>query len=214
MIGDTIAAADHQLIAIRLDRGDAIPDSTGFDGAIIMGGPQSANDESDYIRAELAWVHEALDAGMPILGICLGSQIMAKASGSQIGPSPVRELGWYPLYPTEASRHDPLFAGMPDGFGVFQWHGETFSIHDGMTLVATHPTVPAQAFRLGRAQYGLQFHVEVDEPIIESWIAFGGSERNHLGIEGIHLLYKETALHLASMQQFCREMTTRWLELI
>lgn len=211
MIGEVIRAAGHQLTTIHLDRGERLPASLAeFDGCIIMGGPQSANDRSAYIQAELAWVKEAIAAGIPMLGICLGAQIIASAVGAEITPSPVRELGWFPVYHTVAK--DPLFADMPEGLAIFQWHGETFSLTDAMTLVATHPQVPAQAFRLGRAQYGLQFHVEVSDAIIETWIAHGESERKSLGIEGISLLHRETSLYLDAMQQFCRDMVNSWLQ--
>ncbi|NWF36597.1 type 1 glutamine amidotransferase [Mariprofundus sp. KV] len=210
LIGEVIAAAGHSLTTIHLDQGEQLPASVrAFDGCIIMGGPQSANDQSAYIQAELAWVKEAIAAELPMLGICLGAQIMARAAGAVITPSPARELGWFPVYHTV--ENDPLFAAMPEGMAVFQWHGETFSLTDAMTLIATHPQVPAQAFRLGRAQYGLQFHIEVSEAIIEMWIAHGESEREALGIEGISLLHRETSLYLAAMQQFCRAMVGNWL---
>ncbi len=133
-----------------------------------MGGPQSANDNHlPYIRDELSWLEQRLAEGMPMLGICLGAQLMAKAAGGRVTGSPQRELGWYPVYPTADTVSDPLFAAMPEsGLTVFQWHGETFSIPDRATLIASHPAVPSQAMRLGRAQYGLQFHVEVDAPLI------------------------------------------------
>lgn len=210
LIGEVIRAAGHNLTTIHLDQGEQLPASLAdFNGCIIMGGPQSANDQSAYIQAELAWVKEAIAAELPMLGICLGAQIMARSAGADITPSPARELGWFPVYHTVES--DPLFAAMPEGMAVFQWHGETFSLTDAMTLIATHPQVPAQAFRLGKAQYGLQFHVEVSEAIIEMWIAHGESEREALGIEGISLLHRETSLYLAAMQQFCRAMVGNWL---
>jgi len=212
LIGEVIESASHTITTIHLDKADSLPDSNNFDGFVIMGGPQSANDEREYIRAELAWVKEALDTKMPMLGICLGAQIMAKAAGAEIFASPVHELGWHPVYHTVETENDPLFKVMPDALPVFQWHGETFSLTDTMTLIATHPDVPSQAFRLGKAQYGLQFHVEVDESIIEAWIASGESERAFLGTEGISLLHRESSLHLKSMQHFCRNMVNNWLK--
>ena len=213
LIGEVLSDAGHQLTTIHLDQGEQLPASlTGISGVIMMGGPQSANDDSDYIQNEVAWVKQAEERGVPMLGICLGAQIMAKAAGAEIIRSPLRELGWFPVYHTTAGKDDPLFASMPEGLGVFQWHGETFSLTDAMSLLITHPDVAAQAFRLGRAQYGLQFHIEVNEPIIERWIAHGESEREHLGIEGINILHKESTLHLKSMQQFCNVMINNWLK--
>jgi len=210
LIADTLEAAGHQLTTIHLDRGDIIPAATGFDGIIIMGGPQSANDDTDYILAELAWLKKAIAAVIPILGICLGAQMIAKAAGADIFTSPVRELGWFPVYHTDKTASDPLFRHLPDALTVFQWHGETFSFTDAMTAVAMHPNVPAQAFRLGKSQYGLQFHVEVNESIIEAWIGYGENERNDLGIDGLRLLHRDTTLHLGSMQHFCRQMVHAW----
>ncbi|ATX80148.1 GMP synthase - Glutamine amidotransferase [Mariprofundus aestuarium] len=212
LIGEVIQSAGHTLITIHLDQGAPLPDSTGFNGIIIMGGPQSANDEIDYILSELAWVRETLDRGLPMLGVCLGAQIMAKASGAEIIASPIRELGWHPVYHTVETGNDPLFKDMVDGLPVFQWHGETFSLTDAMTLLATHFDVPSQAFRLGKAQYGLQFHVEVDESTIRPWIEYGKSERAFLGTEGISLLHRESSLYLGSMQNFCRNMVNNWLK--
>jgi GMP synthase-like glutamine amidotransferase len=214
LIADTLLAAGHTLTTVHLNQGGKLPESTGhIDGAIIMGGPQSANDmQTSYIREELIWLEKALDNGLPMLGICLGAQMMAKAAGAKIFASPVRELGWCPVYQTSASEFDPLFALMQDGLTVFQWHGETFSIQDNMTLTVTHPDVPAQAFRLGRGQYGLQFHVEVKEHIIEDWIKAGDSERHHLGDSGINKLRSQTPEHLQTMQNFCRQMTRAWLK--
>jgi len=214
LIGDVLEQAGHSLIIVHPGQGDSLPSPATFDGIIIMGGPQSANDQSDYIQAELAWLTSVIPTGKPMLGICLGAQLMAKAAGAEIVPAPVRELGWFPVYYTENTGGDPLFCHMPDGLIVFQWHGETFSLTDAMLPVATHPDVPAQAFRLDNGQYGLQFHVEVNAAIIDQWIAAGTSERDCLGIEGVRTLRQGTALHLESMQQYCRQMVQNWLHTI
>ncbi|MDQ6982681.1 MAG: type 1 glutamine amidotransferase [Mariprofundus sp.] len=211
LIGDTLEQAGHQLTRIHLDQGNLIPAATDFDGIIIMGGPQSANNDTDYILAELAWLKKAIAADIPMLGICLGAQMIAKAAGADIFTSPVRELGWFPVYHTDEAVTDPLFCQMPNALAVFQWHGETFSFTDAMAAVAMHPDVPAQAFRLGKSQYGLQFHVEIDQSIIEGWIAHGENERKHLDPGGIKLLHKNTTLYLESMRQFCKQMVHAWL---
>ena len=214
LIGEILQKHGCELDVVHINQGDALPsDTAGIAGAVIMGGPQSANDSDDYILAELDWLREKIAAGLPMLGICLGAQMMARAAGGAISPSPLRELGWYPVFPTSNAREDPLFSVLPEqGLHVFQWHGETFSLPETATLLATHPEVPAQAFRLGRSQYGLQFHVEVDKAIIEQWIEAGESERSHLGPEGLDALRKETPQHLEKMQFFCQEMTENWLQ--
>jgi len=214
LIADVLEKAGHSLTTVHLDHNEALPGISSFDGVIIMGGPQSANDNTDYIQAELVWLRAVIPTGMPMLGICLGAQLMAKAAGANIVPAPVRELGWFAVYHTDHTAEDPLFCKMEDGLAVFQWHGETFTLADSMVPVTMHPDVPAQAFRLGKGQYGLQFHIEVNAEIIEEWIACGASERDHLGIEGIRQIHKDTELHLEPMQQYCRKMVQNWLYII
>ncbi|MDQ6987934.1 MAG: type 1 glutamine amidotransferase [Mariprofundaceae bacterium] len=217
LIGEMLCDAGHDLHYIHVDKGDVLPENTSdFSGVVIMGGPQSANDAHlAYIDNELRWLTKTLADGMPMLGICLGAQMMAKASAAEISRSPLRELGWYPVFPTPASGNDPLFADLPTaGLQVFQWHGETFSLPQQASLIATHPDVPQQIFRLKQAQYGLQCHIEVDEALIEQWIDAGKSERTHLGACGLATLRHQTAQHLEAMRLFCRRMIGNWLALI
>ena len=190
-------------------------DASGYQGVVIMGGPSAANGSDPAITQQLALLTWCLHHDAPVLGICLGAQLMAKAAGGRISGSPQRELGWYPVYPTADTASDPLFASMPEtGLTVFQWHGETFSIPDAATLVASHPEVPSQAIRLGRAQYALQFHLEVDARLIAQWIAAGDSEREHLGEAGMEALHDGTRLHIEAMQAYCRSMMHSWLNLL
>jgi len=217
LIGNVLCKAEHELSFVHLSRGEVLPQDThGLAGAIIMGGPQSANDiHLPYIRDELDWLAQRIREGLPMLGICLGAQLIAKAAGATISASPSRELGWYPVFPTSKAASDPVFSSLPDeGLTVFQWHGETFSLPDGSSLIATHPDVPSQAFRLGKAQYGMQFHFEVDAPLVNQWIEAGGSEQVHLGIEGINRLHEQTPLHLDSMREHGRQIVLNWLSLL
>ncbi len=214
LLGQLLQSAGCQLETVRLDRGDALPPNRhGFDGALIMGGPQSANDtDLDYIAAELTWLAHQIDAGLPLLGICLGAQMMARAAGAAICPSPVRELGWYGICPTPESSNDPLFSTLPaHGMQIFQWHGETFTMPESATLVATNPAVPNQAFRLGNGQYGIQFHTEVDPALIEQWIHADASAHEHLGDKGIAALQCATTKYLPAMHDLCRRLTDGWL---
>ena len=96
---------------------------------------------------------------------------------------------------------------------MFQWHGETFTLPNSATLLATHPAVPHQAFRLGTTQYGFQFHIEVDEPIIDAWVDAGESERDELGEAGVLEIRSATPDHMPKAHGFCRKMVTAWLEL-
>ncbi len=216
IIGEMIEEAGHRIEPVRMDRGEPVPQSlSGFDGVVVMGGPMSANDTHlSFVADEIELLREAIKVDLPVLGLCLGAQLLARAAGAEIVTSPVRELGWYPVLRTRYSAGDPIFRALDDdGLMVFQWHGETFTLPDSATLVATHTDVPQQAFRIGSSQYGLQFHIEVDEPIIESWVEAGESERAALGEAGIAAIRAQSPDYLPAAHSFCRQMIKAWLGL-
>ena len=141
-----------------------------YAGMIVLGGPMSANDNLDYIRRELCLIEEALSLDKPLLGICLGAQLIAKAAGATIYRNPVKEIGWMPIYWTDASREDRLFAGLRQPETVFHWHGETFDLPRHAQWLAWSESCRHQAFRVGRA-YGLQFHLEVTTEMVSDWLS-------------------------------------------
>jgi len=145
----------------------------GYSGLVVMGGPMSVNETDRYpfLTLEEQLVQEALEKGLPVLGICLGAQLLAKALGARVRPNPRKEIGWYPLHLTqEGRRGDPLFRSFGPEEMVFQWHGETFNLPRGAVHLASSPLCANQAFRYGRTAYGLQFHLEVTKQMIEEWL--------------------------------------------
>jgi GMP synthase-like glutamine amidotransferase len=160
--------------ALSLYAGAEMPDSPDrYDLLLVMGGPMSANDEDQYpfIKKELPFIRQCLILGKPVLGICLGAQLMAKALGARVYPGPHKEIGWYFLSQTPSARTDPLFSLLDPCFLVFQWHGETFDLPDEGIGLAGNEAYPQQAFRIGDWAYGLQFHFEVTEPMIKTWVS-------------------------------------------
>jgi GMP synthase (glutamine-hydrolysing) len=138
-------------------------------GLIFMGGPMSANDPLPYLEQEIAILRGALERGQPVLGICLGSQLLARAAGARVYPNPRKEIGWFEVALTTAGLADPVLAGFGPRRTVFHWHGETFDLPPGAEWLAQSDACRHQAFRLGRNAYGLQFHLEVTPPMIEDW---------------------------------------------
>ena len=151
--------------------GDPLPDDLStYAAAIVFGGPQSANDDHlPGIRAELDWLERtALHAGIPLLGICLGAQMIARVLGSRVGPHPAGlvEIGYHPVYPTAAGEPDFEGATM-----FYQWHRETFEIPAGAVHLAHNDAFDAQAFRYDGHVYGIEFHPEMTLAMVERWTA-------------------------------------------
>jgi GMP synthase-like glutamine amidotransferase len=145
------------------------PETTTAAGLIFMGGPMSVNDSLPYLEQEIEYIRRAAKAGQPVLGVCLGAQLVAKALGARVYRNPVGEIGWFALRPTSAAGEDPLFQGFRDSETVFHWHGETYDLPANATLLACSERCRNQAFRLGPFIYGLQFHLEVTPEMISDW---------------------------------------------
>jgi GMP synthase (glutamine-hydrolysing) len=140
-------------------------------GVIIMGGPQSANDSLPGLAAELKLIERAAAGGTPVLGICLGAQLIAKALGARVYRNPEKEIGWAPVYFTEAAQRDVVFGGIASPASLFHWHGETFDLPAGSDWLAYSDKCRHQAFKFGRNIYGLQFHPEITPDMIADWSA-------------------------------------------
>ncbi len=146
---------------------DGVPPDAG-DLLIVMGGPMSVNDSDKWIAEETAFIRSVLLAGKPMIGVCLGSQFMAKALGATVRAGKALEIGMTPVRLTDAGRQDPVFGAGPDSFAVFEWHGEIFDLPKDCVPLAGSEIAPLQAFRYGDLAYGLLFHLEVEEAGIDS----------------------------------------------
>ncbi len=147
-------------------------DAQGYQAVIVMGGPMGVYDEAEYpfLPDEHQFLRRVLAQGVPVLGICLGSQLLAKALGARVYRNPQKEIGWYTVDLTPAGAADPLFAGLTSPVPVFQWHGDAFDLPVGATPLAASPLCPLQAFRYGDRVYGLLFHLELTPTVIQSWL--------------------------------------------
>jgi GMP synthase (glutamine-hydrolysing) len=173
-IGPALAEADVDIDLRQAWRGDAIPaGDAGYNGIVVLGGEQSALDDAEYpYLPHLARLTQTFtEAGKAVLGVCLGAQLVARGAGARnILGRPI-EFGWHEVRPTEAGRADPVLSVLGDAAPTFHWHLDTFSLPPGAVHLATSAATELQAFRLGRATYGIQFHFEADRPLVEKWSA-------------------------------------------
>jgi GMP synthase-like glutamine amidotransferase len=149
------------------------PDTVvGIAGLVVFGGEMNADqlDRYPYLLRVRQLMREAVERGIPTLGICLGAQLLARAFGAAVTRAPVRELGFVPVWPTTAAAGDPLLAGLAPGDRFFQWHEDTFDLPAGATLLATGRAVATQAYRVGSCGWGVQFHPEVDAAELAAWV--------------------------------------------
>ncbi len=170
LISEALSSAGFEYVYIDMGSSEAPASVASYDAVISMGGPMSANDELPFLKQEMVCVREAVAAGKPVLGICLGSQIIAKALGASVYRNACKEIGWFPIRFTEAAAADALFTGLTEPETVFHWHGETFDLPAGAEWLAWSDKTRNQAFRYGSNVYGLQFHLEVTPEIVTDWI--------------------------------------------
>ena len=159
---------DHSLI--RVDQGEPIPDSLdGVSGLIFMGGPMSVNDSLPWIPVEIDLIRQALDIDLPVLGHCLGAQLIAKALGEAITPNHPPEIGWLPVSIVDHSADGNWLSDIPREFEAFHWHGETFSLPDGAQHLLRSERCPNQGFTWGKTM-ALQCHIEMTAELVQRWI--------------------------------------------
>jgi len=157
---------------VKFYEGAHLPkDAFDFDAVVSMGGPMNVYEEDKYhfLAEETEFLARCFENELPILGICLGAQLMAKAGGAKVTRAPQEETGWYEVSLTDAGKVDPFFKGLPESFAVFQLHGDTFEIPREGILLATSPTCQNQAFRISNS-LALQFHLEVQAAKLAIWL--------------------------------------------
>ena len=197
----------------------AWPRADDVDGIVTMGGPVSVDEHAayPYLTRERELLREALNAEKPILGICLGAQLLAAALGARVTKNPQKEIGWYPLMREPGADGDPLCEAFGQTETVFQWHGDTFALPKGAVRLFSSPLCPEQAFRYGETTYGLQFHVEVTEAIVRAWMRTPVNNAELSSLRGIidpMTIRRQSAQHVARLAELSRHVATTFAGLM
>jgi GMP synthase-like glutamine amidotransferase len=194
------------LRTVDLHRQGSLPDDVShIDAVISLGGPMNVYEEEKYpfLKAESEFIKKVLAEEIPFMGICLGSQMLAKVCGARVTLSPKKEIGFFQAYLSGDGQKDALFQGLQERLEVFQWHEDMWELPSGATLLASSRECPHQAFKVGPCAYGIQFHVEVTESTIREWIGayFTGNDFSEMeqkkGILADYLRYRDSFNRMA-----------------
>jgi GMP synthase-like glutamine amidotransferase len=199
---------------VRIDQGDAVPaDATQFSGLVFMGGPMSVNDDLPWLEPTLELIRQAVGRDIPVMGHCLGGQLMAKALGGVVAKNPVKEIGWgeVTVIPGETAT---AWLGDMRSFDGFHWHGETFSLPSGAVPLLSSRYCANQGFVLGK-HLGLQCHVEMTEAMIRSWCENGAGElaasADSPGVQSAATMQAEMAARLPQLHAAADRLYACWL---
>ncbi len=202
---------------VELDEGEPLPDWSRFAAIVAMGGPMSANDDAElpWLADEKQAIGDAVRAGTPYWGACLGVQLLAASLGARVYAGPSPEVGILPVALTEDALTDPVFEGTPRELPTLQWHGDTFDLPEGAVSLAGSPAYPNQAFRWGRSAYGVQFHLELDSELTQEWAtvpAYADYLDRVLGPGSLPRLIAELEANAPEMRAHGRRLFERWLD--
>jgi GMP synthase-like glutamine amidotransferase len=201
---------------ISIDRGDTIPERPhGLGGLVSMGGPMSVNDPLPWIARELSLLRAAVDAGLPVLGHCLGGQLISKALGGAVTRNRIKEIGWFDVQASDGGAASPWLRDLPRAFTAFHWHGETFSIPPGGTRLLENANCENQAFALGSA-LALQCHIEMTEALVHDWIARAPEEFTHAGaaVQAPEQITRNLSQRIGDMRAVADVVYDRWVDLV
>lgn len=199
---------------VEIFRGNPVPDTLQASRLVVMGGPMGVADldERPHLARECALIEQALRDERPVLGVCLGSQLLAHVLGADVRPGPTKEIGWGLVHRTTAAADDPLFVRVDDPFWAFHWHGDVFTMPTGAVRLARTPQTEHQAFRYGPSAYGLLCHLEVTPKIVAWMTAAFQDELKAEGIDGAGLR-RAAMTHEPALRSTAQSVFGAWAEL-
>ena len=201
---------------LKIDEGSAVPEDPGsFSGLVFMGGPMSVNDDLPWIAPELELIRHAVRDGIPVLGHCLGAQLMSKALGGTVSRNPVKEIGWGAIsVPADPVARD--WFGELSTFVSFHWHGETFTVPPGAQRIASSEHCVNQAFALGK-HLGMQCHVEMTAELVLGWCKDWHKEVSSLAVHAASVqtpeeMQRDLDAHIRALNRVAASLYDRWIE--
>jgi GMP synthase-like glutamine amidotransferase len=206
-------------VTCEIDETGSAPAAADFDAIVAMGGPMSVNDEQElpWLADEKRLIGDAVRAGTPYFGACLGVQLLAASLGARVYAGSTPEVGILPVELTDAGRVDPVLGGLEGQILTLQWHGDTFDLPLDGVLLAGSEAYPHQAFRYGQYAYGIQFHIEVSAEMAEEWARVPAYARSLEDTVGLHALDDMISAlrdeRGTRMQQHARGLFARWCAL-
>ncbi|HZO83118.1 MAG TPA: gamma-glutamyl-gamma-aminobutyrate hydrolase family protein [Candidatus Binataceae bacterium] len=212
LIAEALESAALAWQYVRVFDGQQAPaDMKGAGGLIVMGGPEAVYelDRYPYLRAEMALIENALKLGKPVLGVCLGSQLLAAVLGASVRRGARKEIGWYPVRLRPEAADDRLFQGLPSEFVPCHWHGDVFDLPVGAVALASSELTRHQAFRYGDKAWGLLFHAEMTQQIIAALVHENAEGLKRVGIDGDAIL-AQAPEHLPRLGEIAETIFGRW----
>ena len=201
----------YQLVSV--DQGEPVPDVVDdVAGLVFMGGPMSVNDPLTWIDDELRLIRRAAERGLPILGHCLGGQLISKALGGKVGPNPVKEIGWYPVERIDNAAAIDWLDGLPDQFEAFHWHGETFTLPPGAVPILKSAYCTHQGFVRDNI-LALQCHVEMTADMVAQWAQLSADEiaEPSASVQSAAEMTRSLPDRVGTLQKMADSLYARWL---
>ena len=199
---------------IKVDAGEAVPvDPRAFSGLVFMGGPMSVNDDLPWIAPVLQLIRASVAAEVPVLGHCLGGQLMAAALGGAVSRNPVKEIGWGEVVVAGAPQAQQWFSHAAQSFVAFHWHGETFTLPPGATRVLANRHCENQAFVLGK-HLGMQCHIEMTAEMIDAWCVSGAREigrSSSPAVQPVNAIKSGVEPRLQALHQIADGVYAQWI---
>ena len=215
-IEDSISAAKLAFFQVQTFEGQAVPKTMdSFVGLIVMGGPMGVYEQDQYpfLTAEITLIQQAIKQNKPVLGVCLGSQLLAAALGAKVYKNRQKEIGWQTVHLNEFAVTDAIWSGVPRSFTALHWHGDFFDLPTGAVPLAASKLTPCQAFRYGRSAYGFLFHMEVTTTILQGMADAFPQELRETGLTKEQLL-TDAKQHLPALHYIGSSVFQRWARLL